>query len=71
MQTQDNTYNFILALLQELSKSQLQEVQHFLEGLNAPTQKRKKPSFGCMQGSVAYIADDFDDPLEDFKDYME
>lgn len=25
---------------------------------------------GLMRGSVLYIADDFDAPLEDFKDYM-
>ena len=32
----------------------------------------KKPtmSFGALKGFVKYIADDFDEPLEDFKDYM-
>ena len=33
--------------------------------------KEKKPrEFGSMKGLVEYIADDFDAPLEDFKDYM-
>lgn len=31
----------------------------------------KKPlQFGCMKGLVTYIADDFDEPLDDFEEYM-
>jgi hypothetical protein len=29
-----------------------------------------KRKFGCMQGLVKYMADDFDAPLEDFAEYM-
>lgn len=33
--------------------------------------KEKKPlQFGSMKGLVLYISDDFDEPLEDFEDYM-
>jgi hypothetical protein len=32
--------------------------------------KRKDRKFGSMKGLVKHIADDFDAPLEDFKDYM-
>ncbi len=32
--------------------------------------KRKERKFGSMKGLVKNIADDFDAPLEDFKDYM-
>ncbi len=32
--------------------------------------KKKKRKFGSMKGLVKNIADDFDSPLEDFKDYM-
>ena len=32
--------------------------------------KRKPRKFGSMKGLVIHIADDFDAPLEDFKDYM-
>ena len=41
-----------------------------------PEKKEKKPKmsreevFGCMRGQFA-MADDFDAPLEDFKEYME
>lgn len=35
-----------------------------------PPQQRKPRQFGCMKGLVIYMAEDFDAPLEDFKDYM-
>lgn len=31
---------------------------------------RKERQFGSMQGLIKNIAEDFDAPLEDFKDYM-
>lgn len=39
-----------------------------LEKLDAPKRKRRK--FGSMKGLVKNTAADFDQPLEDFKDYM-
>jgi hypothetical protein len=30
----------------------------------------KKPFFGCMKGIVTWMSDDFNAPLDDFKDYM-
>ena len=30
-----------------------------------------RPRFGSAKGLITYIADDFDAPLEDFKEYME
>jgi hypothetical protein len=32
--------------------------------------KRKQRKFGSMKGLVKHIADDFNAPLKDFKDYM-
>lgn len=32
--------------------------------------KKKERKFGSMEGLVVNISDDFDAPLEDFKDYM-
>ena len=29
-----------------------------------------KPYAGCMKGTVTWMSDDFNEPLEDFKDYM-
>jgi hypothetical protein len=35
-----------------------------------PEQPKSKREFGSLKGFVKYIADDFDAPLEEFKDYM-
>jgi hypothetical protein len=35
----------------------------------AVTEQKKTPVFGCAKGQFR-MADDFDAPLEDFKDYM-
>lgn len=32
--------------------------------------ERKRAKFGCAKGPGFYMAEDFDAPLEDFKDYM-
>ncbi|RYE20516.1 MAG: DUF2281 domain-containing protein [Sphingobacteriaceae bacterium] len=37
---------------------------------NADRNHRTKRKFGDLKGLVVYMADDFDEPLEDFKDYM-
>lgn len=39
-----------------------------LEKVEKPKKKERK--FGSMKGLIINIADDFDAPLEDFKDYM-
>jgi antitoxin (DNA-binding transcriptional repressor) of toxin-antitoxin stability system len=41
-----------------------------LVGQTATDQKRLR-RLGTLQGTVAYIAPDFDAPLEDFREYME
>ena len=39
--------------------------------LEKPDESAKpKRRFGSMKGLVEYIADDFDAPLDDFKEYM-
>jgi len=35
----------------------------------ANTEPTKEREFGCLKGQI-WMADDFDAPLEDFKDYM-
>ena len=40
-----------------------------LVGEGVPTRKPRTP--GSAAGKILYIADDFDAPLEDFKEYME
>ena len=38
--------------------------------LVTPT-KRKPRQLGTLKGTVLYMAPDFDEPLDDFKEYME
>jgi hypothetical protein len=38
--------------------------------MKTASKNAKKFEFGAAKGLVVYIADDFDAPLEDFKDYM-
>jgi hypothetical protein len=35
----------------------------------AEAEQKRKPVFGCAKGQF-WMADDFDAPLEDFKDYI-
>ncbi len=50
-----------------------EEVNAFVDKLLAKTKEEKKekkrPVYGCMKGKIK-ILDGFDDPLDDFKDYM-
>ncbi len=62
------------ARIEQLSESQLKQLrklvnENFPEG--KVTQKpKKKRKLGTMPGLVKYMAPDFNEPLEDFKDYM-
>jgi hypothetical protein len=38
--------------------------------LEAATDRQGFPQFGCLAGRIE-LAADFDEPLEDFRDYME
>jgi hypothetical protein len=48
------------------------ELSDYIEFLSQKyqTDKPKKPFFGCMKGTVTWMSDDFNAPLEDFKEYM-
>jgi hypothetical protein len=57
----------------------LQDVELYLQNIMQKAQsftqendtiQKKERQLGCLKGIVAYMADDFDAPLEDFKDYM-
>jgi antitoxin (DNA-binding transcriptional repressor) of toxin-antitoxin stability system len=38
--------------------------------LHPPPKEKKQAVRGCAKSPNFYMSDDFDDPLEDFKDYM-
>ena len=71
----------VIDKLSKLSEEEQQKVAAYVEELledrrmQAYYRKRAdelgvKPGFGGAKGMVLYMADDFDAPLEDFKDYM-
>ena len=67
----------ILEKLEKLPESLKQEVLHYTEFLMEKYAKqlqqeqpqRKKREAGLLKGKI-WMSDDFDEPLEDFKDYM-
>jgi hypothetical protein len=61
-------------LLPEAAKRSLLDYTLFLMERNhiqweLPT-SQAHPYAGCMKGTVLYMSDDFNEPLDDFKDYM-
>jgi len=49
-----------------------QEIVDYVDFLIHKYHSRKhvKPYAGCMKGTVTWMSDDFNAPLDDFKDYM-
>ena len=65
----------LLEKIASIPKEKEKEVEAFLDSILAEAKKdseqdKRKPVFGSGKGMIIYMADDFDEPLEDFKDYM-
>jgi len=74
MQTATLTIDEIKLKLDEVPQEKLTEVHDFIEFIllrskPGPKKKKKKRVFGSAKGLIK-MAPDFDEPLEDFKDYM-
>ncbi|NOU16978.1 MAG: DUF2281 domain-containing protein [Bacteroidales bacterium] len=50
-------------------KSEVNDFIDFLLSKRKSEAKKKQPKFGCTKGQI-YLSPDFDEPLEDFKDFM-
>ncbi len=50
-------------------KSEVNDFIDFLMTKKKKEIKKMKPKFGCAKGQI-YISPDFDEPLDDFKEYM-
>lgn len=63
---------YTVEILEPKAKKLLDDLENLnlikLQKVEIPQKKVRK--FGSMKGLVIHIADDFDAPLEDFKDYM-
>ncbi len=58
--------------ISSLPPSLIKEVDDFVDFLKSKKTKKnnlKEREFGCGKGLII-LADDFDEPLEDFKEYM-
>ncbi|GAB3914119.1 hypothetical protein GCM10028803_59030 [Larkinella knui] len=63
----------LLSLIKKLPAEQKTIVKSVLEAIEtdgdtAPVNSERP--LGTMKGLVVYMSDDFDEPLDDFKDYM-
>ena len=58
-----------ISYLPDHLKAEVSNFIDFLLNKEKGGQKEKKPKFGCAKGQI-YISPDFDEPLDDFKDYM-
>jgi len=61
-----------VTILQPEAEKELDKLEsQKLIKIQKPKNVKKKPlQFGSMKGLVIHMADDFNEPLEDFKDYM-
>ena len=58
--------------ISQLNELQLQELNRIIDKMTEPSKESliKKRPFGLHKGSLKYMAEDFDAPLDDFKEYM-
>jgi hypothetical protein len=61
-------YNKIIFLPANL-RSEVNDFIDFLLSKKPKKDKESIPQFGCLKGQIV-ITDDFDEPLDDFKEYM-
>lgn len=50
-------------------KSEVNDFVDFLLSKRKNELREKQPKYGCAKGQI-YMSPDFDEPLDDFKDYM-
>ena len=66
-------YQNVFEILQNLPKHLQQEITDFAEFVakkyQTKTPKKKKSNLGSAKGLII-MSEDFDEPLEDFKEYM-
>ena len=58
-----------ISVLPDSLKTELLDYLEFLMTKHQVKKTKKHPKAGCMKGTFK-MSDDFNEPLEDFKDYM-
>ena len=65
-----NLYTKLETLPSDLKKEAVQFINALVEKHSTKNKiENTKPRFGSLKGKI-WLSDDFDAPLEDFKDYM-
>jgi hypothetical protein len=69
--TKKMTATMLYSKISSLPPSMIKEVDNFVDFLKSKKKKNKvkERKFGCAKGLII-VHDDFDAPLEEFKDYM-
>jgi hypothetical protein len=62
-------YNKFDSLPSNLKKEAMEYLEKLFSKSTVETKNKLKPKFGSLKGKIV-IHDDFDEPLEDFKEYM-
>ena len=69
MTTQAKKQEVIAAIEQLEDEQLLEQIQELLtKASETPRKRLREPGFA--KGMVTYVADDFDEPLDDMKEYM-
>jgi len=57
--------------IDQLNSDQLKDLQVYLHKILTPSKSSQTVQrIGAMKGTLIYMAPDFDEPLEDFQEYM-
>ena len=62
-------YTKFESLPSNLKKDAMEYLEKLFSKSAMESKKENKPTFGSLKGKIV-IHDDFDEPLEDFKEYM-
>lgn len=60
----------IIRQIDSLPEESLIELEKVISQLRVNKKPISKRQIGCMKGLVVYMADNFDAPLDDFKEFM-
>ncbi|MFD2573352.1 DUF2281 domain-containing protein [Spirosoma soli] len=64
-------FDELVEAIKKLPSEQRRRIQKVLELDTAlPNDQAHERRFGTLKGLITYMADDFDAPLNDFKEYM-
>lgn len=63
-------FDELVQAIKKLPPEQQKNLQEVLQNGISPIRSSQERRFGSLRGLITYMADDFDAPLDDFKEYM-